>query len=394
MPHRSIISKTIMRRFLFIITLLTLFVGCESLRDKLSGRGSLDWLIFRGNSSLSGYTNLELPDNLTALWSYKSDARTISSPVIMNGTTYWCDVRGRVRGVDIEGNAVFEYDLQTPVEATPMIFDSTLYIGSIEGTLTALSLHDRDTLWSYQTEGQISGSPNVVDSGKQKSIVVGSYDNYMYNIDINTGSLINKFESGYYLNGAVATHASYSVFGGCDAWLRVVDCQQGIAVDSLQLAGYVPASPAIDGDRVYVGDYSGNIYEIGLKDGRITDNRTLIVADDNNGSFVSVPAVSPSMIYVTSSDKYLYAINRKTGEVGWRYLLKGNVGESSPVVAGNKVVVCTKTGVVSIMDAKSGELCWEYDTGEQILSSPAVVRDHLFILTAKGTLFCFGEKNS
>ena len=42
MPHRSIISKTIMKRFLFVITLLTLFVGCESLRDKLSGRGSLD----------------------------------------------------------------------------------------------------------------------------------------------------------------------------------------------------------------------------------------------------------------------------------------------------------------------------------------------------------------
>lgn len=42
-------------------------------------------------------------------------------------------------------------------------------------------------------------------------------------------------------------------------------------------------------------------------------------------------------------------------------------------------------------NTESGDLKWEYDTGEQIVGSPAVIKDHFFILTAKGTLFCFGK---
>ena len=51
-----------------------------------------------------------------------------------------------------------------------------------------------------------------------------------------------------------------------------------------------------------------------------------------------------------------------------------------------------QAGSTSNLDAKSGELVWEYDTGEQIVSSPAAIRGYLFVLTTKGTLFCFGKK--
>ena len=67
------------------------------------------------------------------------------------------------------------------------------------------------------------------------------------------------------------------------------------------------------------------------------------------------------------------------------------MGESSPVVCDGKVLICTKTGIVSILDAATGELLWEYDTGEQIIGSPAVIKDHFLVLSSKGTLFCFGK---
>ena len=111
-----------------------------------------------------------------------------------------------------------------------------------------------------------------------------------------------------------------------------------------------------------------------------------------SGSFVSVPAVTPSTVYFLSDNRYLYALNRKEGTVNWKYMLKGNVGESSPVVCRDKIIVCTKTGIVTILDAKSGNPEWEYDTGERIVGSPAIIKNHFMILTAKGTLFCFGKK--
>ncbi|KAA6327742.1 Serine/threonine-protein kinase AfsK, partial [termite gut metagenome] len=73
------------------------------------------------------------------------------------------------------------------------------------------------------------------------------------------------------------------------------------------------------------------------------------------------------------------------------YLQKGDSGESSPVVCNDKVIACSKNGFISLLDAATGELLWEYDTGEQITASPAVIKDAFYILTAKGTLFCFGN---
>ena len=247
-----------------------------------------------------------------------------------------------------------------------------------------------DTLWTFETLGQISATPNLVDYKGQKAVVFGSYDNYMYVVDQEHGNELNHFESGYYINGAVAIWQNHVLFGGCDAWLRLIDCQTGIQTDSLEVQAYIPASPAIKDGHAYVADYAGDVYELELKNGKINTHKMLVEATDADGSLTSVPAVSDDAVYVLPDSRHLVAISRKTGDVLWKYMLKGDTGDSSPLVCDDKVIVCTSTGIVSILDAKNGSLKWEYDTGEQILGSPAVIKDHFFILTTRGTLLCFG----
>jgi outer membrane protein assembly factor BamB len=293
--------------------------------------------------------------------------------------------------VDLNGAQVFSYDFETAVEATPMIHDSVLYIGRIDGNMYAISLSRKDVLWNYETMGQVAASAKCVAFGGRQAVVFGSYDNYLDCLDSKTGEELNRFESGYYINGAVALWEQYVIFGGCDGWLRVIDCQTGVATDSLQVDSYIPAAPAIMGGYCYVGDHSGNIYELFLEKGKIIRHQTIMEAT-GDGAFVSVPAVSADRLYILTNDQHLYSINRKDGSVHWKYLLKGAAGESSPVICRDKIIVCTKSGVVSILDARTGTLEWEYDTGEQIVASPAVIKDRFYILTARGTLFCFGEK--
>ena len=378
----------ILQQKFYLLCLFLLLFSCTGNPDS---SGSMDWNLFRGDSALSGYTDIPLPKEPTLKWTFKTESRTTSSPIVDNGTTYWSDKRGYIRGVNIDGELSFEYDLQTAVEATPMISDSTLFIGRIDGCMTAISLARKDIIWNYETMGQISASPNIMNFSGRKALVFGSYDNFLYCVDVETGEELNKFESGYYLNGAAALWENHVVFGGCDAYVRIVDCTTGIQTDTLLLDAYVPASPAIMGNYCYIGDYSGNIYKLKLKDGKITHHEKVVSEDSENGSFVSVPAVAKDVFYFLSGDRHLHAINRSNGELIWEYMLKGSAGESSPVVCKDKIIVCTKTGIVSILDTKNGELLWEYDTGEQIVGSPAVIKDHFFILTAKGTLFCFGK---
>lgn len=381
-----------MKRLALFGGLVLLLISCTESPDSRSGKGDMDWPLFRGDAALSGYTDTPLPENPVLLWSYKGNTRTVSSPVVDNGTTYWCDKKGHIQGVDIQGNLTFSYDLKTAVEATPMIHDSILYIGRIDGFMSAISLSRKDTLWNFETLGQVSASPNYVNFEGREAIVFGSYDNFLYCVDSRDGTEINRFESGYYLNGAVAVWKEHVIFGGCDSWLRIINSKTGVPTDSLLLDAYVPASPAIMGNFCYVCDYSGTIYELVLEGGKIVRHKKIVKSTNESSSFVSVPSITAETVYALSDERYLYAINRKDGKRNWRYLLKGNVGESSPLVCDDKVIVCTKTGIISILDTQKGELEWEYDTGEQIVGSPAVIKDHFFVLTTKGTLLCFGNK--
>ncbi|MDR3328944.1 MAG: PQQ-binding-like beta-propeller repeat protein [Prevotellaceae bacterium] len=365
-----------------------LLYSCQSAQQG-DGKGSGSWPIFRGNPALSGYADISLSRTPTLLWAYKSGERTSSSPVVQEQTTYWSDKRGRIYGVNIAGEQCFSYSFNSAVEASPTICDSVLYIGRIDGTMSAISLATADTLWSFETQGQISAPPNMEMFGETAAIVFGSYDSYLYCIDRQTGKELTRYASGYYINGAAALWQGSLIFGGCDSWLRVVSSATGLPSDSLKLDTYIPASPAVDNGACYVADHFGNVYELAIDDGKIRRSKKVVAATDESSAFVSVPALSPTTLFVLSDDRNLYAIDRKSGHVRWKYLQKGSAGESSPVVCRDKVIACTKSGIVSLLSAESGELLWEYDTGEPITACPAVISGYFFILTAKGTLFCF-----
>ncbi|MDR0437098.1 MAG: PQQ-binding-like beta-propeller repeat protein [Bacteroidales bacterium] len=379
-----------MKSKVILLSFTILFFACKNNIEK-SETNSENWSIFRGDPALSAYTDVSLSDNPILLWTFKSESNTKSSPIVYNEVAYWSNRRGQIFGINIEGKQVFDYAMETAVDAIPMVYNGVLYIGRIDGKLYAISLKKQDTLWTFETQGQIMASPNRMNFNGKNAIIVGSYDNYLYIIDSKNGREINRFESGYYINGAVAQSNNFIVYGGCDGWIRVIDGISGIQTDSLDVNVYIPASPAMCGDWCYIGDHSGNIYELKLDNGKIVSSKKIMEPKDENRTHVSVPVVSEQMVYIVSDDRHVYAINRKDGSIAWKYLLKGDTGESSPVVCNDKLLVCTRSGIVSILDAKTGNLLWEYDTGEQIFASPAVINGYFYVLTFKGTLFCFGK---
>lgn len=379
-------------------------MGTKDLLDNHAG--VQDWSIFRGSPSLCGYTDCALPDVPQLVWSVTTQTRTVASPIVFNSVVYMLSRKGELRGYTTDGDSCFYYDLKTPVEASFIAMDTTLYIGRIDGYVTALacqqSLANRQlsTLWEYETLGQISGSPNLV--GDQ--LLVGSYDGSMYTLHAKTGRKTGQFETGYYINGTAAVWKHYMMFGGCDSWVRVVDVSTGQLTDSLELDTYVPASPAILDGVACACDYNGNVYEMTLDNGKISSHRKLLASSADNdgqerlrvgdetsgiGGVVSMPTLTRTDVYVLSGDRYISCIDRASGKVRWKKMLRGVTGECSPLVAQDRVLVCTKDGHVSIFDSEDGTEVWHYETGEPIIASPAIIGDRFFILTSRGTLMCF-----
>ena len=374
----------------YVLLVLFLCVSCTLTNELGAGATLNDWTIYRGSPSLCGYTDCALADEPQLLWSSSTQTRTVTSPIVYDGLVYILDRKGCLRCFSAEGDSAVVHDFQTIVEASFVVSDSVLYVGRTDGRVNAFDLNNHAVLWDFETMGQISGSPNLVDD----QLLVGSYDGSMYTLDAKTGNKVSQFETSYYINGTAAVWKGFMMFGGCDAWVRVVDITTGVMTDSLELDSYVPASPAILDGVACACDYNGNVYEMTLDKGKITSHRKLLdSAEDNteqDGGVVSMATLTRSDVYVLSGDRSISCIKRSTGQVRWQKLLRGITGECSPLVARDKVLVCTKDGHVSIFSSKDGAELWHYETGEPIVASPAIIRDRFYILTTRGTLFCFG----
>ena len=215
-----------------------MLTACVGTRDSVDGEADgHDWPVFRGCASLCGYTDCAVTDAPALLWSVTRQTRTVASPIVYDGVVYTLSRKGELRGYTLQGDSCYGYDMGTAVEASFVAMDSTLYIGRIDGSVTALSLRQPGTgetmapLWEYETLGQISGSPNVVND----QLLEGSYDGNMYTLDRKTGRKTGQFHTGYYINGTAAVWKGYMIFGGCDRWVRVVDVSTGMMTDSLEL---------------------------------------------------------------------------------------------------------------------------------------------------------------
>ncbi|MBO7049181.1 MAG: PQQ-binding-like beta-propeller repeat protein [Bacteroidaceae bacterium] len=381
-------------RIQFIAVCLTalLITGCKGGVGTGQKDRASDWTMFRGEPSLSGYTDRRLPSDPVLLWEYKHGVRTVASAIVYKDVTYFCDKHGLMLGIDREGQEVSRIDLDAPMEASFMVLDSVIYFGMIDGDVRAVSLAGGNLLWSYQTEGQINAAPALTTVKGRRYLLAGSYDNNMYTIDAATGALKGLASTGYYINGAAAVWGEYALFGGCDSWLRMVNCTTGIAADSVKLDAYIPSSPAIVDDMAYIADYNGNVYEIGLSGGRFSTCRKLRTAADDEGAMLSMPAVGRKYLYVLADERYIQCLDRKDGTLIWQQTLKSESGESSPLICRDRVIASTKSGIITIYDAATGEHLWEYETGEQIISTPAPLSDRFMIMTARGTLLCFGNK--
>ena len=121
---------------------MCLLNACVGTRDFLDDHSDVqDWTIFRGSPSLCGYTDCALPDVPQLEWSVTTQTRTVASPIVFNSVVYMLSRKGELRGYTMEGDSCFYHDLKTTVEASFIAMDTTLYIGRIDGKVTALPLN-------------------------------------------------------------------------------------------------------------------------------------------------------------------------------------------------------------------------------------------------------------
>ena len=126
----------------------------------------------------------------------------------------------------------------------------------------------------------------------------------------------------------------------------------------LVLATFVFCSSAFGQDAMF----RGNPQHTGVYPGPALPQFTKIKWQfHTNGQVLSSPAVADGILYIGSSDHFLYALDAATGNLKWKFKTDGRI-TSSPAVSAGFVYFGSFDSNFYAVDAINGQLKWKFKT--------------------------------
>jgi serine/threonine protein kinase len=99
-----------------------------------------------------------------------------------------------------------------------------------------------------------------------------------------------------------------------------------------------------------------------------------------------------SILFVTSSDGQLYAIEIKTGRSLWHTQTAAPLLASAALM-GNNVISANTQGIVQSQSITDGAVLWKYETKSAILATPVIGPDTLYIATKDGRVLAMDSQS-
>jgi len=128
----------------------------------------------------------------------------------------------------------------------------------------------------------------------------------------------------------------------------------------------VRSSPAISDGIVYVSSYDNYVYALdGATGSKLWSFKT-------GGTVYSSPVVADGVVYIGSQDEKFYALNSSTGTQIWNRAFVNGAFTSSAAVVDGVVYVGGGDGYVYAFNASDGSTFWSFKTNCNMYSCPAV----------------------
>ncbi len=202
------------------------------------------------------------------------------------------------------------------ITSAPAVVSGTVYFGSADDNLYAVSAATGLKVWALKTGNSIVGSSPAVANGL---VYIGSTDNNLYAVSVTTGKTMWTFPTGGAINSSPAVAGGTVYVGSNDNSVYAVSATTGAKVWKFPTGGAVVSSPAVSNGMVFVGSNDGGVYAINAATGAQVWKYT------TGGAVAASPAISENVVFVGSADKNLYAINASTGLDIWKYTALGTV---------------------------------------------------------------------
>ena len=348
-----------------------------------------DWPQFRGTPEQIGLAT-GLGTSLQPVWTYSLTDGAETTPAIVDGKVFIGGLSGTFAALDLKtGKELWKIEVEEEIKSSALVHKGVVYFGDEWGKLRAVDAKTGEVRWTFEAESSISAPPNLLP-GDNGCLVVGSYDNSIYCVNLKDGTSRWKVPTEGHVHGSPAILDGKIIATGCDGFLRIIDGKSGKEASAIQAGSYIAASPAVDDGKLYVGTFDNEVIGVDVAKEEILWRYK---HPKREFPFYSSPAVTRDTIILGGRDKMVHALDRKTGEARWTHSMRTRV-DASPVVVGDRVYVADLTGVLKALSVSDGSVLWEFEGSDAFVGSPAVADGFMVIAAGDGTVYGFTGKDS
>jgi len=85
------------------------------------------------------------------------------------------------------------------------------------------------------------------------------------------------------------------------------------------------------------------------------------------------------MVYIASTDGYLYALSQASGAISWRAEVGNYLTDSTPALEGQTLFVAARGTTIEALNAQTGAVYWTFAVAERIEAPPLVVGSRVLV---------------
>ncbi len=254
-----------------------------------------DWHMFMNDLQYSGRSpDKKISPPLQLVWQFKTGGPIEASPVIVNDVVYIGSNDGKMYALNVKSWGIkWVYDAGSAIRFSAAVYSDRVYFSTRDSKFYALNTETGEKVWEFKTQGWIDAPPVIFEG----NVYVGSYPSRIYLLDAISGKFKSQRSSSVRIDG--------TDYGCVNGVFRPVTPQHN---ENLW-RGYTEGSdsfPVIANGVAYIGARNGKIQAFNV------ESKAEAWSHQAIGSIKAAPAISDGFLYATSTDGYIYAYSNLT----------------------------------------------------------------------------------
>ena len=200
-------------------------------------------------------------------FSKKLDGEFKSSLLVDDDTIYAASTNAKIYSIDLDKSKNWEFTTGDEILSSPSIVNDTVVFGSSDGNVYSLNSSDGNLNWKVDLNNKVISSPTVDEN--DFNIFIGSDEGNMTCIDYRDGTVKWSFSTSGKVQTTSALKDNLIAFGSSNGYFYVLNKYTGAEEfnynpGTLLFNSAITSSPVINGNSLFFGDDSGNLYSLNI----------------------------------------------------------------------------------------------------------------------------------